>query len=188
MSYEILTPTSTDFNVNREFAIVKSGFAKLGVKVTQKVGGDTTATYALETGDCSGAASKQYTGFDIAMWDWVGYVDPDFMLSVVTRGQWCSWSDTGVNNPAYDKLYAQQGKTVDPSHAEGSSSTRCRRSSTTTSSTRSSSTSRRSTRTRRRGRASDPELNGYSKLYYTSPGRRRNRGRRRRGAGAEARS
>jgi len=114
MSYEIVTPTSTDFNVNREFAIVKSGFAKLGVKVTQKVGGDTTASYAIETGDCSGPASKQYTGFDIAMWDWVGYVDPDFMLSVVTRGQWCSWSDTGVNNPAYDKLYEQQGKTVDP--------------------------------------------------------------------------
>ncbi len=48
------------------------------------------------------------------MWDWVGYIDPDFMLSVVTKGQWCSWSDTGANNPAYDKLYNQQGITVDP--------------------------------------------------------------------------
>jgi peptide/nickel transport system substrate-binding protein len=114
MAYEIVTPTSTDFNVNRAFAIVKAGFAKLGVKVTQKVGGDTTASYAIETGDCSGPESKQYTGFDIAMWDWVGYVDPDFMLSVLTKAQWCSWSDTGVNNPAYDKLYEQQGKAVDP--------------------------------------------------------------------------
>lgn len=113
MQYEILTPTSTDFNVDRELGIVQAGFAKLGVKVTQKVGGDTTATYALQTGDCSGPAAKQYTGFDIAMWDWVGYIDPDFMLSVVTRPQWCSWSDTGANNPAYDKLYDQQGKTVD---------------------------------------------------------------------------
>ena len=113
MQYEIITPTSTDFNVDREFGIVKTGFAKLGVKVTQKVGGDTTASYALETGDCSGPASKQYTGFDIAMWDWVGFIDPDFMLSVVTRDQWCSWSDTGVNNPQYDKLYELQGKTVD---------------------------------------------------------------------------
>ena len=112
MQYEIVTPTSTDFNVDREFSIVKAGFAKLGVKVKQKVGGDTTATFALETGDCSGPASKQYTGFDIAMWDWVGYIDPDFMLSVVTRSQWCSWSDTGANNPAYDKLYDQQGRTV----------------------------------------------------------------------------
>src|SRR5204862_774693 len=104
----------TDFNVDRAFSIVRNGFAKLGVKVTQKVGGDTTATYALETGDCSGPEAKQYTGFDIAMWDWVGYIDPDFMLSVVTKGQWCSWSDTGWDNPAYDALYQQQGSTVDP--------------------------------------------------------------------------
>ena len=114
MQYEILTPTSTDFNVDRELDIVRNGFAKLGVKVTQKVGGDTTATYALQTGDCSGPASKQYTTYDIAMWDWVGYIDPDFMLSVVTRPQWCSWSDTGANNPTYDDMYDQQGKTVDP--------------------------------------------------------------------------
>jgi peptide/nickel transport system substrate-binding protein len=114
MQYEIVTPTSTDFNVNRAFDIVKDGFAKLGVKVTQKVGGDSTAAYAIETGDCSGPQSKQYQGFDIAMWDWVGFLDPDFQLSVTTKGQWCSWSDTGADNPAYDKLYAQQGTTVNP--------------------------------------------------------------------------
>ena len=114
MAYEIMTPTSTDFNVTRSFDIVKDGFARLGVDVKQKVGGDATAAFAVETGDCSGPESKQYTGFDIAMWDWVGYIDPDFMLSVVTKGQWCSWSDTGANNPAYDKLYDEQGITVDP--------------------------------------------------------------------------
>ena len=48
------------------------------------------------------------------MWDWVGYIDPDFMLSVVTKGQWCSWSDTGWDNPEYDKMYEQQGTLVDP--------------------------------------------------------------------------
>ncbi len=40
--------------------------------------------------------------------------EPDFQLSVVTKEQWCSWSDTGWDNPAYDKLYEQQGVTVDP--------------------------------------------------------------------------
>ncbi len=114
MAYEILTPTSTDFNVDRSFDIVKDGFAKLGVKVTQKVGGDATATYAIQTGDCSGPEGEQYQGYDIAMWDWVGYLDPDFMLSVATKGQWCSWSDTGASNPSYDKLYVKQGVTVDP--------------------------------------------------------------------------
>jgi peptide/nickel transport system substrate-binding protein len=115
MAYEIVTPTSTDFNVNRAFDIVKEGFAKAGVKVTQKVGGDSTAAYAVETGSkCDPAKNIGYNGFDIAMWDWVGYIDPDFQLSVVTKGQWCSWSDTGWDNPAYDKLYALQGTTVNP--------------------------------------------------------------------------
>jgi peptide/nickel transport system substrate-binding protein len=116
MSYEVMTPTSTDFNVNREFQIVQEGFAAAGVKVTQKVGGDSTAAYAYETGSkCDAAKSIGYTsGFDIAMWDWAGYVDPDFMLSVVTKDQWCSWSDTGWDDPAYDKLYVEQGETVNP--------------------------------------------------------------------------
>jgi peptide/nickel transport system substrate-binding protein len=113
MSYDILTPTSTDFNVNREFQIVQQGFKAAGVKVTQKVGGDSTATYALETDSkCDPAKHQGYSKFDIAMWDWAGYVDPDFMLSVVTTGQWCSWSDTGWSNKAYDKLYVKQGTTV----------------------------------------------------------------------------
>jgi peptide/nickel transport system substrate-binding protein len=114
MSYDVVTPTSTDFNVNRAFEIVKEGFAQAGVKVTQKVGGDSTASYALETGSkCDAAKSIGYTGFDLAMWDWVGYIDPDFQLSVVTKNQWCSWSDTGWDNPDYDKLYELQGTTVD---------------------------------------------------------------------------
>ncbi len=113
MKYQIMTPTSTDFNVDREFEIVKEGFAQAGVEVTQRVGGDTTAAYAIETTDhCDPATSSGYTGWDIAMWDWAGYIDPDFMLSVVTKGQWCSWSDTGWDNPAYDKLYQQQGATA----------------------------------------------------------------------------
>jgi peptide/nickel transport system substrate-binding protein len=114
MKYEIVTPTSTDFNVDREFEIVKEGFAQAGVEVTQKVGGDSTATYAIETDDiCDPATNTGYSKFDIAMWDWAGYIDPDFMLSVVTKGQWCSWSDTGWDNPEYDQLYAQQGTTID---------------------------------------------------------------------------
>ena len=115
MEYEVITPTSTDFNVDRSFEIVQEGFAEAGVTLTQKVGGDTTASYALETDDnCDGEASTGYATFDMAMWDWVGYIDPDFMLSVVTKGQWCSWSDTGWDNPEYDEMYVRQGTLVDP--------------------------------------------------------------------------
>jgi peptide/nickel transport system substrate-binding protein len=115
MAYDIMTPTSLDFNGNREFQIIQQGFKKAGVKVTQYSGGDSTQAYAYETGSkCDAAKSIGYTKYDMALWDWVGYVDPDFMLSVVTKGQWCSWSDTGWDNPAYDKLYVQQGETVNP--------------------------------------------------------------------------
>jgi peptide/nickel transport system substrate-binding protein len=115
MAYNVLTCTCNDFDVNREFQIVQEGFKAAGVKLTQQVGGDVTATYALETGsNCSATKGTGYTGFDIAMWDWVGYVDVDFQLSIVTKSQWCSWADAGWNNPAYDKLYVEQGQTVSP--------------------------------------------------------------------------
>jgi peptide/nickel transport system substrate-binding protein len=115
MKYEVILPTSLDFNGPRMFEIVKEGWAKLGVTATLKVGGDSTATYALETdAKCDAAKSIGYSKFDIAMWDWIAGPEPDFQLSVVTKDQWCSWSDTGWDNPAYDRLYQQQGVTVDP--------------------------------------------------------------------------
>jgi peptide/nickel transport system substrate-binding protein len=115
MSYEIIVPNSLNFNGEREFDIVKEAFAEAGVGVTIKPGGDSTAAYALETGDnCDAAKSTGYDSFDMAMWDWIGYVDPDFMLSVVTKGQWCSWSDTGWDSPEFDALYDKQGTTIDP--------------------------------------------------------------------------
>ena len=156
MKYEILQPTSLDFNGERAFDVVKEGFAKLGVDVTLNVAGDATAAYAVETGDtCDGTKNPPvgYDGFDIAMWDWIGYVDPDFMLSVVTRDQWCSWSDTGWINADYDKLYNKQGVTSIATSVSRSPS-RCSRWSTTSSCIPSWSTSSTSMRTPRRGRTS----------------------------------
>jgi len=43
------------------------------------------------------------------MWDWIGYIDPDFVLSIVQCNQYGSWSDTGYCNSEYDKLYKEQG-------------------------------------------------------------------------------
>jgi peptide/nickel transport system substrate-binding protein len=115
MSYDVIIPTSLDFNGTRMFEIVKEGWAKLGVTAKLKVGGDSTASYALETDSkCDGTKNIGYSKFDIAMWDWIASPEPDFQLSVVTKDQWCSWSDTGWDNPAYDKLYVQQGTTVNP--------------------------------------------------------------------------
>jgi peptide/nickel transport system substrate-binding protein len=115
MVYDIMTPTSTDFNVDREFEIIKAGFEQAGVHVTQVSGGDSTAAYAYETGDnCDFSKKKGYDQkFDIALWDWFVYSDPDDALSYVTSDQWCSWSDTGYSNPTYDAQYNQQSTLLD---------------------------------------------------------------------------
>ena len=113
MEYQVMVPNSLDFNGDRTFSIVQEGFANAGVKVTEQSGGDSSAAYAIETDDqCDPATNTGYSKFDIALWDWVASPDPDFQLSVVTKAQWCSWSDTGWDNPAYDKMYEKQGTLV----------------------------------------------------------------------------
>jgi peptide/nickel transport system substrate-binding protein len=106
MSYEVITPTGL-LGINRAFEIVQKGLEQIGIRVTQKAVDDTTAFELI------GAPDWKYEKFDMAMWDWVGYLDPDFMLSVVNCNQYGNWSDTGYCNPEYDKLYKEQGVTID---------------------------------------------------------------------------
>ena len=106
MAYEVITPTGVQ-GVQREFEIMKAGFEQIGIQVTPKALDDTTAFEEILKPD------SKYEAFDMAMWSWVGYLDPDFVLSVTTCDQWGGWSDTGYCNEEYDKLYEEQGVTVD---------------------------------------------------------------------------
>ena len=105
MSYDLMVPDGLDFNVDRQFQIVAADWAKVGVKIHEVSGGDAAQAYAYET-------NKAYTTYDLAMWDWAEEVDPDFELSVLTKPQWYSWSDTGFNDPTYDREYLEQGTLV----------------------------------------------------------------------------
>jgi peptide/nickel transport system substrate-binding protein len=107
MEYEVIIPESVE-GIDRLFEIVQDGWGQMGVRVTANKMDSTAAFEAI------GAPDFTYLDFDIMMWDWVGYIDPDFMLSVVTCDQYGSWSDTGYCNPAYDELYLEQGVTLDP--------------------------------------------------------------------------
>ena len=107
MAYGVITSTSVS-GIDREFAIVRDSFAKIGVKLTQRSYDFTTAFAEITK------PKNQYLDFDIMMWDWVGYTDPEFVLSVVGCDQYGGWSDTAYCNKAYDKLFAQQGVTLDP--------------------------------------------------------------------------
>ncbi len=104
--WEVITPDNVP-GIDRLFEILKTSWAELGINITAKKL-DSTASF-----EAIGAPDWKYLDFDMAIWDWVGYIDPDFMLSVALCSQLGGWSDTGYCNPAYDKLYDKQGVTLD---------------------------------------------------------------------------
>jgi peptide/nickel transport system substrate-binding protein len=107
MDYNVIVPDSLDFNGDRQFQILANDWAKTGITLHEVAGGDSGQAYGLET-------AGKYTKFDFATWDWAEYVDPDAQLSYMTRAQWYSWSDTGYNNPLFNKQYLQQATLIDP--------------------------------------------------------------------------
>ncbi len=77
MSYDVITPTDVH-SIPRTFQIIQADFRKIGIELKQK-SLDSSAAF-----DAITSPNGKYTDFDLSMWDWVGLVDPDFMLSVVT--------------------------------------------------------------------------------------------------------
>ncbi len=104
MEYDVLLPNDLE-GVERSFQIVQASLEQVGIKLNERLE-DSTAVWNEMIED-------NYKNWDLAMWDWIPLQDPDFMLSVLTTGQWKSWSDSAYTNPEYDKLYDQQGVTVD---------------------------------------------------------------------------
>ena len=100
MSYGVIVPGAgtLDFNGSRQFQILATAWARVGVKLHEIPGGDANQAVAMET-------AGNYTKFDLATWYWIGYIDPNFMLSILTKDQWGGWSDTGYDDPAYDAQY-----------------------------------------------------------------------------------
>ena len=107
MSYEIITPDGLD-GINRAFEIVQEGARRDRRRGDSRTPLDDTTAF-----EEIGAPDWKYLNFDLSMWDWVGYLDPDFVLSVVNCDQYGGWSDTGYCNPEYDRLYEQQAATAD---------------------------------------------------------------------------
>ena len=102
MSYNVIFPPDERGAGDRTFAILQTDWRKIGIAITQENLDDAAATAAIT------APNNKYLTFDMAMWDWVPPVDPDFILSVLTCGQYGGWSDSGYCAQAYDKMYAEQ--------------------------------------------------------------------------------
>lgn len=102
MAYDVIFPTEINGAGDRMFQIIQNGLKQAGVKLTMRKMDTDAATTAINGPD------NAYDEFDLAMWDWIPPVDPDFVLSVLTCAQWGNNNDSGYCNPAYDALYAQQ--------------------------------------------------------------------------------
>jgi peptide/nickel transport system substrate-binding protein len=108
MEYQVIFPHDESGPGDRSFSIIQADFEKMGVKLSQRSLDDTTAFDEIL------APNNKYLNFDLAMWDWVPLVDPDFILYILTCNSRPVWNDTGYCNKKYDRLYKKQGVTVDP--------------------------------------------------------------------------
>ena len=108
MSYTVLFASDETGAGDAAFRIIQNGFQQIGIQITQRKM-DNDAVNSAILGD-----DNTYNTFDLAMWDWFPLIDPDFILSVLTKAQWGGWSDTGFDNTEYDKLYGEQGLAIDP--------------------------------------------------------------------------
>jgi peptide/nickel transport system substrate-binding protein len=108
MSYKVIVPDDLDYNGDRQFQILAAAYARVGVKLTEVSGGDGTQAYTMIV-----APGAKYLSADMYTWYWHPYIDPNFNLSVVTRAQWDDNSDTGFDDPKYDRWYREQSTLVD---------------------------------------------------------------------------
>jgi peptide/nickel transport system substrate-binding protein len=104
MSYTFLISTDNGGEGTRAAQIMATDFKKIGVKLNVQVVNDTTLNNDLY--------GNHYRNFQLAMWGWDAYIDPNFILSVVTCGQLGAESDSGYCNKKYDALFKKQAATI----------------------------------------------------------------------------
>jgi peptide/nickel transport system substrate-binding protein len=104
MSYTVMLSPDNGGEGLRTGSIMTSDFAKIGVKLSF----ETVDDDALE----DGIEADHYRKFDLAMWGWDTLIDPGYMLDNMTCGQLDSNSDSGYCNASYDRMYAQQERTI----------------------------------------------------------------------------
>ena len=89
----------------RSAAFIQKWFGQLGIKVPLSTY-DGAALYDLELPP---EAGDGYTAdWDMIIWGWTGYADPNPLLRVFTTGAIGSTSDSLWSNPTYDTLFDQQ--------------------------------------------------------------------------------
>jgi peptide/nickel transport system substrate-binding protein len=104
MSYTVYISTDNGGEGVRTGEIMTNDFAKIGVKLSFQQTDDDALNDDI--------FKDHYRNFNMAMWGWDTFIDPTYILNVLTCSQWYDNSDSGYCNPTYDKLYKEQGETT----------------------------------------------------------------------------
>jgi peptide/nickel transport system substrate-binding protein len=104
MAYTFLISTDNGGAGIRAGQIMVNDYKKIGIKLSLQVDGDAALNNALY--------GNHYRNFQLAMWGWAAYIDPNYILSVLTCTQRGALSDSGYCNPTYDALFKQQAATT----------------------------------------------------------------------------
>ena len=94
-------------NVER---LVSGWFGSIGLKMVVS----TMDSGALGERILDKQNGKLSPDYDIIVWGWYSDLDPGSILSYFTTAQIGSMSDCGYSNPEYDRLFVEQGRTIDP--------------------------------------------------------------------------
>jgi peptide/nickel transport system substrate-binding protein len=97
-------------------AFIKGWFEQLGIPVSTAVYDSAT----LVDKELPPEAGEGYTAdWDMIIWGWTGYADPNPLMQIFTTGAIGSTSDSLWSNSTYDQLFAQQNAaaTDDQRHA-----------------------------------------------------------------------
>jgi len=109
LTLRLFTDAQTPENVSTSKLTV-GWFKDVGIKVKLQV---------IDPG-ALGDATLNYEGdtfapdFDLIVWWWQGDADPQFILSLLTKGQVEWWSDTSWTDPEYERLFMEQSTAIDP--------------------------------------------------------------------------
>jgi peptide/nickel transport system substrate-binding protein len=107
MSYSFAVPGDLPYDGDRAEAEIAQNLQAVGIAIHEVPAGDTAASYAYYQGP-----NGSYQNSDLGIWYYESYIDPTYMLQYPTTAQWDDYNDTGFSDPAYDRLFALQGRTV----------------------------------------------------------------------------
>ena len=90
--------------------LLTSWFRKIGLNVKLSV----VSEGALSNLIWNTVKGKPAPNYDMFVWGWVGDVDPNFTMSILTSSQIGGWNQANWSDPAYDRLYTKQTSELDP--------------------------------------------------------------------------